>query len=227
MKAMILAAGRGERMRPLTDDIPKPLLSVADTTLIEHLIKTLSGANIDEIVINLAYRGEQIAAQLGDGQQFGVNIQYSWESPHALDTGGGIFNALPLLGKAPFLLVNADIWTDYPFIRLPLEPDGLAHLVLVDNPGYRLQGDFCLGSDGQVKNAGIPMLTYACIAILRAELFKNCQSGNFPLAPLLRQACDQGLVSGEHYQGRWHNIGTPEQLTQLAEELKVNDASRD
>lgn len=223
MKAMILAAGRGERMRPLTDHTPKPLLRVADTSLIEHLIETLCDAGFNELVINLAYRGEQIVTQLGDGRNLGVSIEYSWERPQALETGGGIFNALPLLGDEPFLLVNADIWSDYPYVGLPFKLDGLAHLVLVDNPSYRPEGDFSLSS-GIVKNTGANMLTYGCIAVLRAELFKHCQPGYFSLAPLLRQACDFGQVSGEYYQGQWHNVGTIEQLVTLEEELKANYA---
>ena len=220
MKAMILAAGRGERMRPLTDTIPKPLLKVAGSCLIEHLIIDLKKAGIDEIVINLAYRGEQIAAQLGNGEKFGIQIEYSRESEQVLDTGGGIFKALPLLGKAPFLLVNADIWSDYPFADLPRKPDGLGHLVLVDNPSFRAGGDFSL-QNGIVSNSGPAMLTYGCIAVLRAELFKHCQPGCFPLAPLLRQACDAEQISGEYYKGCWHNLGTPQQLLQLEKELLI------
>jgi MurNAc alpha-1-phosphate uridylyltransferase len=233
MKAMILAAGRGERMRPLSDHTPKPLLPVAGTTLIEHLIAQLSYAGITELVINLAFLGEQFIARLGNGQRFGVTIDYSWEKPQALDTGGGIFNALPLLGNEPFVLVNGDIWADFCFAQLPRQPHGLAHLVLVDRPSYLIRGDFALQAD-QVHNSGTHLLTYGCISVLRPELFEGCRSGCFPLAPLLRQACNRNQVSGQHYRGYWHNVGTPEQLLRLQIEQEgaenrsaFNYASRD
>jgi MurNAc alpha-1-phosphate uridylyltransferase len=218
MKAMILAAGRGERLRPLSDHTPKPLLSVGQTTLIEHLIMRLKDAGFNYIVINLAHLGNQIVCKLGDGHDLGITIQYSWESPKALETGGGIFNALPLLGNEPFVLVNGDIWTDYPFSQLQFVPDGLAHLVLVDNPSYSPSGDFSLDK-GRVYNNGKKMLTYGCISVLKPELFNSCQRGSFPLGPLFRKACDLNQVTGEYYQGHWHNIGTPEQLKQLDIEL--------
>jgi MurNAc alpha-1-phosphate uridylyltransferase len=218
MKAMILAAGRGYRMQPLSDHVPKPLLSIGKTTLIEHLILGLKEAGFKYLIINVAYLGDKIVSMLGNGRKLGVTIQYSRESPKALETGGGIFNALPLLGTEPFVLVNGDIWTDYPFNRLQFEPNGLAHLILVDNPFYSPEGDFCL-HNGWVYNSGEKMLTYGCISILRPELFQNCKSGRFPLAPLIRKACNLNKVTGEYYNGCWHNIGTPEQLEQLETEL--------
>lgn len=214
MKAMILAAGRGERMRPLTDDTPKPLLRIGGQTLIEHHVHALAHAGITELVINHAYRGEQLVRALGDGNAYGVSISWSPESGDALETGGGIFNALPLLGDAPFLVVNADVWTDYPFERLPDAPDGLAHLVMVDNPAHHPDGDFAL-SNGQLSQQGPHRLTFSGIGVYRPALFADCTPGAFPLAPLLRAAMDRDAVSGEHYTGRWFDIGTPERLAEV------------
>jgi len=214
MKAMILAAGRGERMRPLTDNTPKALLRVGGQTLIEHHLHALVRAGIHELVINHAYHGEQIVRALGDGSAYGVSIRYSAETGGALETGGGIFNALPLLGAAPFLVVNADIWTDFDFDRLPHDIDGLAHLVMVDNPPQHPDGDFSL-SAGRLSRRGPAMLTFSGIGIYRPELFVGCTAGVFALAPLLRSAMDEGRVTGEHYQGRWFDIGTPERLSAI------------
>ena len=198
-------------MRPLTDDTPKPLLRIGGQTLIEHHIHALAQAGFTELVINHAHLGEQIVAALGDGNAYGVEIRYSPETPPALETGGGIFNALPLLGDAPFLVLNADIWTDFPLAELPRQIEGLAHLVLVDNPEHHAQGDFSL-SAGQVSQRGPAMLTFGGIGVYSPELFSACTAGAFPLAPLLRQAMDENRVSGEHYQGSWFDIGTPERL---------------
>lgn len=198
-------------MRPLTDDTPKPLLRIGGQTLIEHHIHALAQAGFTELVINHAHLGEQIVAALGDGDAYGVEIRYSAETPPALETGGGIFNALPLLGDAPFLVLNADIWTDFPLAELPRQIEGLAHLVLVDNPEHHAQGDFSL-SAGQVSQRGPAMLTFGGIGVYSPELFSGCTAGAFPLAPLLRQAMDENRVSGEHYQGSWFDIGTPERL---------------
>lgn len=211
MKAMILAAGRGERMRPLTDDTPKPLLRIGGQTLIEHHIHALAQAGITELVINHAHLGEQIVKALGDGDAYGVSIRYSAETGSALETGGGIFNALPLLGEAPFLVLNADIWTDYALDRLPEAPEGLAHLVMVDNPEHHPDGDFSL-SNGRLSQSGPAMLTFGGIGVYRPDLFAGCRAGAFPLGPLLRDAMDGEQVSGEHYTGRWFDIGTPERL---------------
>ena len=214
MKAMILAAGRGERMRPLTDTMPKPLLRIGGQTLIERHIHALAGAGIRELVINHAHLGRKLEQALGDGGNYGVDIRWSPEPEGALETGGGIFNALPLLGDAPFIVVNADIWTDYPFGELPEQPDGLAHLVLVDNPAHHPGGDFVL-STGRVLQGGGAPLTFSGIGVYRPELFDGCAAGVFPLAPLLRRAMDDGRVSGAHYRGAWFDIGTPERLQEV------------
>jgi MurNAc alpha-1-phosphate uridylyltransferase len=211
MKAMILAAGRGERMRPLTDTVPKPLLCIGGQTLIEHHIQALARAGITELVINHAHLGEKIENALADGSAYGVHISYTREPEGALETGGGIFNALRLLGSEPFLVVNGDIWTDFEFSQLPEQPGGMAHLVMVDNPAHHAQGDFSLSS-GLLSQHGPAMLTFSGIGVYRPELFADCTAGSFPLAPLLRQAMDNGQVSGEHYTGSWFDIGTPERL---------------
>lgn len=226
MKAMILAAGRGERMRPLTDHIPKPLLKAGGRSLIEYHIDALSLAGHHDIVINHALFGDQIEAMLGDGRRYGVNIQYSPEGSRALETGGGIFKALSLLGDEPFVLVNADIWTDYPVEKLPHHPDGLAHLVLVDNPSFHQKGDFVL-KDGRVLINGGARLTYSGIGVFCPALFNSCKSGAFPLAPLLRQAMVNGEISGEHYPGVWLDIGTPERLRALDKNLEQQSGGRD
>ncbi len=219
MKAMILAAGRGERMRPLTDHTPKPLLPVAGQPLIVHHLKALHAAGIGEIVINTGHLGEQLPAALGDGRDWGVRIVWSPEPPEALETGGGIFQALPLLGSEPFLVVNGDVWTDYPFARLPTAPAGLAHLVLVSNPPHHPHGDFALATDGAAGESGEPRFTFSGISVLRPELFAGCAPGRFPLGPLLRRAMAAGQVSGEHYAGGWRDIGTPQRLAELDREL--------
>jgi MurNAc alpha-1-phosphate uridylyltransferase len=213
MKAMILAAGRGERMRPLTDHTPKPLLVAGGRTLIEYLIAGLAAAGFRELVINHAHLGERLIARLGDGREHGVRITWSDEPPGALDTGGGIFHALPLLGER-FLVVNADIWTDYPFAHLGRVHDRLAHLVLVDNPGHHPGGDFVL-RDGRVRADGGPRLTFSGIGLYHRDLFRHCVAGKFPLAPLLRIAMAEDQVSGEHYRGGWYDIGTPARLAAL------------
>ncbi len=214
MKAMILAAGRGERMRPLTDAVPKPLLRIGGQTLIERHVYALASAGVTELVINHAHLGEQIEMALGDGSVYGVSIRYSRETDTALETGGGIFNALPLLGNEPFLVMNADIWSDYPFQQLPVDPDGLAHLVMVSNPGHHSAGDFSLSS-GQLSQQGPAMLTFSGIGVYRPALFAGSAAGAFPLAPLLRTVMDDGQVSGEHYTGSWFDIGTPERLDEV------------
>ncbi|MDX1605463.1 MAG: nucleotidyltransferase family protein [Candidatus Competibacterales bacterium] len=223
MRAMILAAGRGERMRPLTDHTPKPLLRVGGRPLIEWPIAALRAAGITELVINLGHLGKQLRAHLGDGTGLGVRIRYSQEPPGALETGGGIHHALPLLGPAPFLVVNGDIWCDYAYAELqPLAETDRARLVLVDNPPQHPQGDFAL-SDGRVTGEGGPRLTFAGISLLHPELFAHCRSGRFPLAPLLREAARANRIAGEHYRGRWYDIGTPERLAALDAELRLSD----
>lgn len=214
MHAMILAAGRGERMRPLTDTRPKPLLIAGGKALIEHHIEHLAAADFTELVINHAHLGEQIEAALGDGSRWNINIHYSPEGT-ALETGGGIQRALPLLGPGPFLVINGDVWTDYDFSTLPLlNANDLAHLVLVDNPEHHPEGDFALDVNGN-RLLDQKALTFSGIGIYRPELFAGKGPGAFPLAPLLRQAMAADRVSGEHHQGRWMDIGTPERLAQL------------
>ena len=208
---MILAAGRGERMRPLTDTVPKPLLRIGGQTLIERQVHALARAGITELVINHAWLGEQIEKALGDGDAYGVSIQYSAETGGSLETGGGILNALPLLGAEPFIVVNADIWTDFPFDSLPSSPDGLAHLVMVDNPEQHPNGDFSL-SNGRLPQSGPAMLTFSGIGVYRPELFADCSPGAFPLGPVLRKFMDAGQVSGERFTGSWFDIGTAERL---------------
>lgn len=221
MKAIILAAGRGERMRPLTDHTPKPLLMVAGKPLIVHHIEALRAVGITELVINTGHLGAQLPAALADGRDFGVHIVYSPEPPDALETGGGIFQALPLLGPEPFLVVNGDIWTDFPFAGLPPAPAGLAHLVLVNNPPHHPDGDFALAADGRVGESGAPRWTFSGISLLRPELFHDCRPGRFPLGPLLRRVMAEGQVSGEHYAGGWRDIGTPQRLAELDRELSA------
>lgn len=218
MKVMLLAAGRGERMRPLTDQCPKPLLKVAGKPLIHWHLEHLVAAGFTEIVINLSWLGEQIAAALGDGARYGVAIQYSREPSPALETGGGIFNALPLLGAAPFLLVNGDVFTDIDFGALRLAPDDLGQLVLVPNPAHNPQGDFGLDA-GRVLQQGGQRLTYSGIALLRPELLAGAQGGRFPLSPWLNRARDAGRLGGQLHAGRWLDIGTPARLAQLDAEL--------
>lgn len=217
MKAMILAAGRGERMRPLTDTIPKPLLSAGGRPLIEHLVARLADAGFGELVINHAHLGRQLESHLGDGRALGASIVWSPEPEGALETGGGIFQALPRLGER-FLVVNADIWTDYPFARLRQIHDRLAHLVLVDNPKHHPDGDFVLHNGG-VEPDGAPRLTFSGIGVYHRDLFRRCVPGRFPLAPLLRDAMRARQVSGEHYSGAWYDIGTVERLAELDRRL--------
>ncbi|EPL15206.1 N-acetylmuramate alpha-1-phosphate uridylyltransferase MurU [Pseudomonas sp. CF161] len=223
MKAMILAAGKGERMRPLTLTTPKPLIRVAGVPLIEYHLRALAAAGFTQVVINHAWLGQQIEDHLGDGSAFGLSIAYSPEA-EALETGGGIFRALPLLGTEPFLVVNGDIWTDYDFATLRQPRPGLAHLVMVDNPPHHPGGgDFCL-ENGLLHDAtpGAEALTFSGISVLHPELFADCVPGPFKLAPLLRQAMARGQVSGEHMQGRWVDVGTVERLAQVEQLLEAS-----
>lgn len=215
MKAMILAAGKGERMRPLTLTTPKPLIRVGGIPLIEYHLRALARAGFTEIVINHAWLGQQIEDHLGDGSRFGVSIRFSPEG-EPLETGGGVFRALPLLGDEAFVVVNGDIWTDYDFSALRRPLKGLAHLVLVDNPEHHPDGDFIL-ADGKVHDGRTPAdnLTYSGIAVLHPRLFDGCTGGAFKLAPLLRAAMAEGRVSGEHLKGHWVDVGTHERLAQV------------
>ena len=215
MKAMILAAGRGERMRPLTDYTPKPLLPVAGKTIIEHTINQLVAAGFDDIIINHAHLGQQIADHLGDGSRYGASIRYSAEGEQGLETAGGIINALPLLGDDVFLVVNGDIATDFPYAELKNRTVDLAHLVLVDNPEHHPQGDFALDNTGQVNGTDPELWTFSGIGLYRAELFSNMPVGSSKLGPLLRQAIAAQRVTGQKFAGFWMDIGTPERLQAL------------
>jgi len=220
MKALILAAGRGERLRPLTDHAPKPMLEAGGLPLIEHTVRALVAQGIRDLVVNLAYLGEQIRRHLGDGARFGARIRYSEEGT-ALETGGGILHALPLLGTEPFLVVNGDIASDFPYGSLGLRhSEQLAHLVLIDNPPHHPGGDFVLQGE-RVSAEGEPRLTYSGIAVLNPQLFAGRRPGRFPLAPLLREAMAQGRVSGEHFRGYWLDIGTLERLQAFDQHLRA------
>ncbi len=217
--AMILAAGRGTRMRPLTDQTPKPLLIAGDRPLIVWQIARLAAADIRQIVINHAWLGEQIVHTLGDGTQWGVQIRYSAEPPAAgLETGGGIRQALPLLDEQPFLVINADIWCDLALHQLSLPTGDLAHLVLVPNPAHHPDGDFHLNPDGRVTNQ-TSRQTYSGIGVYHPDLFRDLPVGTCPLAPILRRAVAADRVSGTSYTGDWMDIGTPERLATLRQSL--------
>jgi MurNAc alpha-1-phosphate uridylyltransferase len=217
MKAMILAAGRGTRMRPLTDHTPKPLLLAGGRPLIHYHLERLVAAGIRDVVINHAHLGDQIEQALGDGSRFGLSIRYSRE-PTALETGGGIFQALALLGPEPFLVINGDVWTDLDVSELHLDPGDLAQLVLVPNPPQHPGGDFSL-VDGRVQRDGDARLTFSGIGVYHPDLFSACRPGPFPLAPLLRRAMDAGRVAGQAYPGLWFDIGTPDRLAALDQRL--------
>ena len=224
MKAMILAAGLGKRMRPLTDHCPKPLLPVAGKPLIVHHLARLREAGIREVVINVSYRAEQIVDALGDGAGYGVRIAWSREAA-PLETGGGIRQALPLLGEAPFLLVNGDVWCDLDPADLAPLGDDLARLALVDNPDHHPQGDFHLDARGRVHAEGEPRLTFAGISLMRPELVAAEPPGAFALAPLLRRAMAEGRVGGHHHPGQWVDVGTPERLAELDRHLRPSHTS--
>jgi MurNAc alpha-1-phosphate uridylyltransferase len=217
---MVLAAGRGERMRPLTLGRPKPLLEVGGMPLIVHHLHALAMAGFRDVVVNVSWLGAQIQSALGDGSRFNVRLSYSEEGPEPLETGGGIFRALPLLGPAPFLVLNGDIWTDYPYAKLreSLRATDLAHLVLVANPAHNPGGDFVLKEGRIIEEAG-ERLTFSGVGVYRPELFDGCQDGIFKLAPLLRAGARQGRVSGEVHDGEWLDIGTPQRLAELDQRL--------
>lgn len=225
MKAMVLAAGRGERMRPLTLERPKPLLEAGGVPLIVHHLRALRDAGYPDVVVNLSWLGEQIRAALGDGAAHGVRIAWSEEGPEPLETGGGIFRALPLLRPGPFLVVNGDVWTDVDYRTLgdALAPGDLAHLVLVANPGHNPNGDFALDRGRIVEDAGpgIPRYTYSGVGVYRPELFDGCRDGIFKLAPLLRAAARAGRVGARVHLGAWMDIGTPERLADLDRKLRT------
>ena len=211
---MILAAGRGERLRPLSDEIPKPLVEVAGQPLIFHQLDALSSAGYTQIVINLAHLGHLIQESVGDGSNWGVNIHYSQEPPGALETGGGIALALPLLGKAPFLVVNGDIYSNFPYSRLRAIKCDYAHLVLVPVPGWRESGDFALRL-GRVHNEGDPLHTFSGISVYHPRFFDKAPPGRWSVVPLLRDTIENHLVTGTLHSGQWHDAGTVSRLEDL------------
>lgn len=221
MKAMILAAGRGERMRPLTDDTPKPLLQAGRHTLIEHQIIKLAQAGFNDIIINLAYMGEKIKQHLGDGSKYDVAIQYSPEAPEGLESAGGIIKALPLLGNQPFVVVNADLITNFNYetLKTALKPEYLAHLILVPNPDFHPQGDFNL-NNGHIGPLNDPSqsVTYSGIGVFNPALFNGLKPTRQKLKPLLDAKSTELKVSAELYEGKWLDVGTPERL-QLAQQM--------
>lgn len=214
MRALIFAAGKGERMRPLTDATPKALLPVRGKPLVAWHLEALARAGIREVVINTGWLGEQLPAALGDGSALGVTIEWSHEGPEPLETGGGMRRALALLGPDPFVVANADVYSDYDYARLPAQPEGLAHLVLVANPPHHPRGDFVL-TDTRLHLCGDPRRTYAGIGVYRPELVSHLPEGRYPLGPILREAIDFGVVTGELHSGAWTDVGTPERLAAL------------
>lgn len=210
MRAIILAAGRGERMGDLTQHTPKPLIKAGGRYLIEYAITALVKFGMKDIVINICYHADQIKKVLGNGELYGANFHYSEEAV-ALETGGGIYQALPLLGSEPFIVLSSDIVTDYALSKLPKEPVGLAHLVLVDNPRFHPSGDFCLQGQ-RIYHGKENTLTFANIGVYRPELFADCQPGRFRLGELLKREITNQKVTGEHHTGLWYNIGSPQEL---------------
>lgn len=241
MKALIFAAGLGERMRPLTDRTPKPLLDVGGKRLIEWHLEKLAALGVRDVVVNVSWLAAQFPATLGDGARWNLRIAYSHEGDLPLETGGGMLNALPLLGDArgsneAFLLVNGDVWTDVDFARLPREPRGLAHLVMVDRPPQATHGDFALDADGCVRADGDHRLTYSGIGVYRPQLLDGWRDAipepaiangkpKFPLAPILRVHMANGGISGEHHRGKWTDVGTPERLARLDAELRSDSSA--
>mgnify|MGYP001826750691 CR=1 FL=1 len=214
MIAMILAAGRGERLRPLTETTPKALVEVRGKSLLERHLESVKAAGIETVVINLGWLGEQIAERIGSGQAYGLHVIYSPEGDNILETGGGIHRALPLLGRDPFLVVNADIYTDMPLPPAGLAESDLAHLVLVPQPVQKPHGDFDL-EDGRIRDSENAAYTFSGVAVYRPEFFAGCEPGRFPLAPMLKAAAREGRLAGSLYEGLWEDVGTPERLTDL------------
>ncbi len=234
MKALVFAAGLGERMRPLTNHTPKPLIEAGGKPLIVWHLEKLAAIGVRDVVINTSWLADRFPALLGDGAQWGLRLQYLHEGDTPLETGGGMLNARPVLGEAPFLLVNGDIWTDFDFDRLPREPVGLAHLVMIDPPGYATHGDFALDETGHVRSDGEHRLTYAGIGIYRAALLDDWQlhvddhagfaangKPRFRLAPILRAHTSSDGIHGERHAGRWTDVGTPQRLAELEQGLAL------
>lgn len=209
---MILAAGRGERMRPLTNNTPKPLLKAAGKSLIVRTIEQLVSAGFSDLVINYAYLGKQIEMALGDGSQFGAKIRYSPEGENGLETAGGIIHALPMMDDKPFLVVNGDVATNFPFQKLKNQPVDLAHLVLVQNPEHHKLGDFYIDDSQYLSISNTPRFTFSGIGLYSPQFFRNAPKNSKKLAPLLRDAMLGNRVTGELFEGFWMDIGTPERL---------------
>ena len=218
MRAMILAAGRGERLRPLTDTIPKPLIEVGGKPLIEWHLENLATAGFRDVVINTGHLAEQLPAALGDGSRWGLTIHWSEEPPEALETGGGIFQALPLLGPGPFAVISGDTWCDYPLDSLRMIKCDRAHLVLVPNPAHHPAGDFALNG-GRLRTHGEPRFTFSGLAVYHPRLFEGCEPGRWRITGLLQHAADHHLVTGEVHRGYWFDSGTAERLGELQEFL--------
>lgn len=229
--ALIFAAGLGERMRPLTERTPKPLLPVGGKPLIAWHLEKLATAGVHYVVINTSHLAEQFPAVLGDGSRWGLRIRYAYEGPTPLETGGGMLNALPLLGPEPFLVVSGDVWCDADFTALPTAPRGLAQLLMVDNPAHHPRGDFRLDAEGQLRDDGEPRLTYSGIGVFRRELLEGWREAvgaapgaeakppRFKLRPLLETAMARGLIYGSHHRGAWTDVGTPQRLAELETRL--------
>ena len=223
MRAMILAAGRGERLRPLTDTTPKPLLDFDGRSLIEHHLEKLAQSGFREVVINLAHQGDMIRDKLGTGSKWGLNIHYSAEPPGALDTGGGIGQALQLLGEAPFAVINGDVFSQYPLARLRAIKCSHAHLVLVPNPAHNLKGDFGLQGGHVIANEQAPeelqQFTFSGISVYHPRFFESAPGGRYSVVPMLLAAVELKRVTGEIFKGDWHDIGTLERLEALRESI--------
>jgi MurNAc alpha-1-phosphate uridylyltransferase len=218
--ALIFAAGIGERMLPLTDHNAKPLLPVGGKPLIVWHLEKLAAAGVHYVVINTSHLAEQFPDTLGDGSRWGLRIRYAYEGPVPLETGGGMLNALPLLGPEPFIGVSADIWSDYDYAALPAEPQGHAHLVMVPNPAWHQRGDFVLRQGSLHEDGDGERLTFGNIGVYRPELVRNCAAGRFKLLPIYQQAMREHRLSGERYDGTWWNLGNPQQLAELDAQLR-------
>jgi MurNAc alpha-1-phosphate uridylyltransferase len=214
MIAMVLAAGRGERLRPLTETTPKALVEVRGRSLLERHLDNLAAAGVDTVVINLGWLGEKIAERIGSGGDYGLNVIYSPENDNILETGGGIQRALPLLGRDPFLVVNADIYTDMPMPPAEIARSDTGHLVLVPRPAHKERGDFDLQA-GRIRESDSAAFTFSGVAVYRPEFFADCNPGRFPLAPMLRAAAREDRLAGSLYEGVWEDVGTPERLAEL------------
>ncbi|MEM7431969.1 MAG: N-acetylmuramate alpha-1-phosphate uridylyltransferase MurU [Pseudomonadota bacterium] len=214
MKAMLLAAGRGERLRPLTDTTPKALVEVRGKPLIDYHLEALGRAGCEQVVINLGWLGNKILDHVGDGGRFGVRVVFSPEGENILETGGGILRALPMLGSDPFVVMNGDVFTDMPVPSTDLADGSLAKLILVPTPDYKQRGDFDLKGD-RVVSSDEPLLTFSGVAVYEPEFFNGCEPGRFPLAPMFYQLADEGRLQGERYDGVWEDVGTKERLDAL------------